>query len=103
MWNSPRKQSHVRLLKVLWFDECFVVARGHALEAVHQGQVILVDSQQLVLPHAVVQSARVEVGESLFGHNCTTESLKNEKRKMKKNVTGPSLEGAPVTGGFDDG
>lgn len=73
---SPWIHSHVRLLEVLRLDEGFFVSRGNALEAVHQGQVIFVDPQQFVLPHAVVQRARVEVGECLFRHNGTAEALK---------------------------
>lgn len=65
----------MRLLEMLGLDECFIVARGHPLEAVHQGQVSTVDPKQLVLPHAVVQGARIEVGESLLGHNGTAEAL----------------------------
>lgn len=61
----------------------------------HQGQVILIDPEQLLLPHTIVQSARVKVGESLFGNDCAAEALKKEHVHI---FIGPFAEEAAETG-----
>lgn len=76
--SAPRKQPHVRLLKILGLDERLVVARGRGLEAVHQGQIVAVDAHQLALPNAIVQRAWVEVRKRLLGDYCAAEPLSRE-------------------------
>lgn len=72
---SPGKQAHVRLLKVLRLKERFVVTRGDRLQTVQKGRVGPIYPQQLTLPDAVIQGARVEVRERLLRHDGTAEAL----------------------------
>lgn len=86
---SPRKQPHVRLLEVLWFDALFGIAGGCVLQAMHQGKVRAVYPQQLAMPQAVVESAGIEIGEALLGYDRATEPLPRTSKGIKPRKRSP--------------